>query len=134
MSIQFFSKVTGMVFLQNYSGPMAKNLSSHFREKLNRQSCLEKEVVYGKDVSDLLNSLNSRRYRCDFWSFFSFFTYYRLVTGRTPKFLGMVTTFSILRIELTLARAFWCPWNFASTTVEIISLMDHLLPFSNQNL
>ena len=60
--------MTGKVLSQK----MAKNLSGHFRKKLNRPSCFESRVVYDKVVSDLLNSLNLRRCRNDFWSFFSF--------------------------------------------------------------
>ena len=60
--------------MPNYSAPIAKNLSGHFREKLKVPSCLESEAVYGKVVPDLLNSLNSRSHRGEvtFGRFFHF--------------------------------------------------------------
>ena len=52
-----------------------EKFSGQFSEILNLRSCLEGGGSCGNVMSDLLNFLNSRRCKEDFWPFLSFFIY-----------------------------------------------------------
>ena len=88
---------------------LMKNLSGHFRKKLNRPSCFESGVVYGKVVSDLLNSLNSRRCKKQLLSVF--FSFYILNLAPFYSFWPLLSALLVSAEKKSIAVTFIFLWN-----------------------